>query len=157
MCELHSTRHVSGESFDTTSEQSTCAPLQVTQHPKMGTNWQLIKCAPLQVSWLTDQEIAHLATFFSPQTLETLSLTHFGISYAEARTMRQNNIGNSHGYKVDLLINYRNKISVGFHARKVRNTLRLPSSSSGELNLEGGPYIYLTSHFGTKSIAYVFF
>ncbi len=41
---------------------------------------------------LTDQDTAHLATFFSPQTLETLALTHFGISYLCKKLLKSNKL-----------------------------------------------------------------
>ncbi len=70
---------------------------------------------------LTDQDVARLAGHFTPETLETLALAYFNISYAEARTMRMDNIGNSARYKRELLICFRNKTSVEGNSRKVRS------------------------------------
>ena len=64
---------------------------------------------------LADSEIALLVPMFSPNTLETVVLQHFGVSVAETSTLKTSHRENTEGFKRDLLIIFRNK----GHSRQV--------------------------------------
>ena len=59
--------------------------------------------------------------------------------------MRQNNIANTAGYKVDLLIHYRNKTSAEGNTRKVRFTS--PNCLKSNLSLVRSVYTFLPQVF----------
>ena len=66
-------------------------------------------------SEIHDREIARLAPMFSPSTLETVALQHFGVSVVEASSLKASHRENTEAFKRELLIIFRNK----FHGRKV--------------------------------------
>ena len=66
-------------------------------------------------SSISDPEIARLAPLFSPSTLETVAIQHFGVSAAQASSLKASHRENTEAFKRELLIIFRNK----FHGRKV--------------------------------------
>ncbi len=82
---------------------------------------------------LTASELADLVECFSPQTLDALALTYFGISHHEWQEMRRKNMNIPVWYKIDLLMYLRDKMRVQCNFRLVRKTRSLPCNLHSEL------------------------
>ena len=70
-------------------------------------------------SEIHDREIARLTPLFSPDTLETVALQHFGVTEAKVNSFKAENIYNVEGFKRSLLTQFRNKPG---NTRKVNRT-----------------------------------